>query len=83
MNIIELANESGLIYYGMGKNHAKFIHRLETFAALVAAHEREECAKKCEAARETIWGYHEEHLKAAACNVCTNLAQAIRARGTT
>ena len=83
MNIIELANESGLTYYGMGKDRARFIHYLESFAALVAAHEREECAKKCETARETIWEYHEEHLKAAACNVCTNLAQAIRARGTT
>jgi hypothetical protein len=43
--------------------------------------EREACAKKCEAVRETIWEYHEEHLKAAACNVCTHLAFAIRARG--
>jgi len=43
--------------------------------------EREACAKVCEAVRETIWEYHEEHLKAAACNVCTNLAISIRARG--
>lgn len=43
--------------------------------------EREACAKVCETAREAIWEYHEEHLKAAACNVCTNIAQAIRARG--
>ena len=47
MDIIELANESGLTYYGMGKDRAKFIHHLEAFAALVAAHEREECAKVC------------------------------------
>ena len=51
------------------------------FAKLVAAKEREACAKVCETAREAIWEYHEEHLKAAACNVCTNIAQAIRARG--
>jgi hypothetical protein len=60
---------------------------LEKFASLVEAaaraDEREACAKLCEAVRETIWEYHEEHLKAAACNVCTNLAKAIRARGTT
>jgi len=37
MNIIELANESGLTYYGMGKDRAKFIHHLENFAHLVAA----------------------------------------------
>ena len=45
MNIIELSNESGLVYYGMGKDRARFIHHLEAFAALVAAHERESCAK--------------------------------------
>jgi hypothetical protein len=48
MNIIELANDSGLVYYGMGKDRARFIHHLENFAHLVAAHEREECAKVCE-----------------------------------
>ena len=37
MNIIELANDSGLVYYGMGKDRARFIHHLENFAALVAA----------------------------------------------
>jgi len=37
MNIIELANESGLTYYGMGKDRARFIHHLENFAHLVAA----------------------------------------------
>ena len=45
MNIIELSNESGLVYYGMGKDRARFIHHLEKFAALVAAQEREACAK--------------------------------------
>jgi len=50
MNIIELANESGLTYYGMGKDRARFIHYLEVFTALVAAHEREECAKIAEIA---------------------------------
>jgi len=58
---------------------------LEIFAKLVdakaTAREREACAKVCETAREAIWEYHEEHLKAAACNVCTNIAQAIRSRG--
>ena len=82
IEVITAANDSGLVYYGMGKDRAKFIHHLQAFAVLIAAHEREACAKLCEAARETIWEYHEEHLKAAACNVCTNLAQAIRARGT-
>jgi hypothetical protein len=45
MNIIEMANESGLVYYGMGKDRAKFLHHLEAFAALIAAQEREACIK--------------------------------------
>lgn len=52
MSIIELANDSGLTYYGMGKDRAKFIHYLEAFADLVEAaaraDEREECAKLVE-----------------------------------
>jgi hypothetical protein len=48
MNIIEIANESGLTYYGMGKDRARFIHHLENFAALVAAHERKFIAEQWE-----------------------------------
>jgi hypothetical protein len=74
MNIIEMANDSGLVYYGMGKDRARFIHHLENFAHLVAAaaraDEREECAKVCETtAPSQINGYE--------------CAAAIRARGTT
>lgn len=68
MNIIELANESGLTYYGMGMDRARFIYHLEYFAALVEAaaraDEREECAKLAATPVGTI-------------------ASAIRARGTT
>ena len=73
--IIEMARESGL------ETKDGFSESVFYFAKLVAEHEREVCAKVCETAREAIWEYHEEHLKAAACNVCTNIAQAIRARG--
>jgi hypothetical protein len=77
--IIEMARQSG---WTDDLLEVSFVlPMLERFAKLVAAKEREACAKKCEAARETIWEYHEEHLKAATCNVCTNLAIAIRARG--
>ena len=48
MNTIELANESGLTYYGMGKDRARFIHHLENFANLVAAKEREAIMKSIE-----------------------------------
>ena len=43
--IIFAANDSGITYYGMGKDRAKFLHHLQAFAELVAAQEREECAK--------------------------------------
>ena len=71
MNSIELANDSGLTYYGMGKDRARFIHHLEAFAALVEAaaraDEREECAKLFD--NQNIWD--------------EEVAIAIRARGTT
>jgi hypothetical protein len=63
---------------GLDRNYTNLF---KAFAKLIATEEREACAKVCEALRETIWEYHEEHLKAAACNVCTNLAIAMRARG--
>ena len=71
MTIIELANDSGLTYYGMGKDRARFIHHLEKFAALVdaaaRADEREACAKVCdELHRDWKW----------------RAAESIRARGT-
>ena len=56
MNILELANESGLTYYGMGKDRARFIHHLENFAHLVAAQERDFIATKW----ENWYGYDKE-----------------------
>ena len=47
---------------------------IERFAALVAAHEREECAKACE---ETTFAWT-EHAYYSGCMDC---ARAIRARG--
>jgi hypothetical protein len=38
---IEMARESHLDVYGLGKSHAKFVEALERFAALVRADERE------------------------------------------
>ena len=49
--IILIADAAGLSYYGMGKDREKFIHYLEAFANLVAAAEREACAKLCDEAR--------------------------------
>jgi hypothetical protein len=53
-----------------------YTEALERFAALVAAAEREECAKVCEAERERLfWGHNVQAISA------DKLAEAIRARG--
>ena len=60
MNIIEMAREAGIHVY------PEFENAFEHFAALVAAQEREECAKVCdELHRDWKW----------------RAAEAIRARG--
>ena len=47
--IIRMAREAGAIFPADGSYHCFEIPgTLERFAALVAAHEREECAKVCE-----------------------------------
>ena len=48
-DVILMADASGLSFYGMGKDRDKFVHYLAAFANLVAAAEREACAKVCEA----------------------------------
>ena len=39
--IIEMASDSGMDLYGLGKDRYRFVHHLETFAKLVAEKERE------------------------------------------
>ena len=46
--IIEMAKESGMELYGLGKDRARFVHHLVAFTNLVAAQEREACALICE-----------------------------------
>ena len=46
--IIEMARDSGMELYGLGKDRARFVHHLEAFANLVAAKEREACANICD-----------------------------------
>ena len=54
---------------------------IEKFAALVAAEEREACAKMCEDSIDAIFEFSDEIVKETARNVCINLAKGIRARG--
>ena len=46
--IMDMARESHMDVYGLGKNHSQFEYRLEAFAALVREDEREACAKVAE-----------------------------------
>ena len=71
MNIIELAKQAGLQtdYAGVWVDDGYINDQLEAFAKLVAAHEREECAKLCDALHYEVDAY------GAQCAV------AIRARG--
>ena len=66
MNYIELAKQVG---YPI--QHEEWRKATEEFAALVAAHEREECAKLCETLELPEWPD----------KVRQPLAKAIRARG--
>jgi hypothetical protein len=45
--IIQMARDSGMELYGLGKNRERFVHHLEAFAKLVAEAEREACALLC------------------------------------
>ena len=74
--ILAMARSAGLQRTNPGEA-VEVVH----FAALVAAKEREACAKVCDKALESIWEYHSEDVKTTARNVCVNLAGGIRARG--
>ena len=74
--IIEMARQAGF-YNHMPIDETMLKH----FAKLVAAKEREACAKVCDDAIFKIWEYDPVYLKLISRTVCTNLAKAIRARG--
>jgi hypothetical protein len=70
---MELARESHMDVYGLGKDHDKFVVVLEAFAKLVREDERELCAQMCESYTDKSDSDHEAHGYACAI--------AIRARG--
>jgi len=72
---IEMARESHMDVYGLGKDHDKFVVVLEAFAKLVAAKEREACAKVCEELDKADDTVYRELSDGGVC------AAAIRARG--
>jgi hypothetical protein len=82
MNIKELAKKSGLTESnndGIRIETGYWDKELTRFAALVAAHEREECAKLCD---HVVEGKHPDDIHSDSEWAALSLAQAIRARGT-
>ena len=73
-DIIKLAREAGIEFYPSPTNDVRFclLESLARFAALVADHEREACAKVCD-----VLAVHPEY----ASDITKVAAQAIRARG--
>ena len=73
-DIIRMAREAGFEVYetDVWITDGWWTEELERFAALVAAHEREECAKVCD-----VLAVHPEY----ASDITKVAAQAIRARG--
>ena len=71
--LIDLGHKAGTLFITQFGVASVTVEWLENFAALVAAAEREACAKVCEAIDEGI----RDHEDVAAC------AAAIRARGNT
>jgi hypothetical protein len=67
---IDMARESWLDTYGLGKDHNSFVEALERFEALVRADEREACADLIEVYPEWLGD-----------NAKRDIAAAIRNRG--
>lgn len=74
MNIKELAEQAGMFY--MDYIRVDSMKQIERFAELVAAHEREECAKVCDG----LVDMHEKMNQWGQFKTAETLAQAIRAR---
>jgi len=76
--IIEMARQAG---FNHGLDDPIIYAAHERFAKLIAAKEREACAKVCDEAKANIWEFHPYAVREAANSVCVNLAATIRARG--
>jgi hypothetical protein len=79
-DIIRMARDSGMELYGFGKDREKFVHYLQEFATLVAAAEREACAKVCDG-WDFVPGGHEFTPQQLVKNVTETISHNIRARG--
>jgi hypothetical protein len=78
-DVIEMARESHLDVYGLGKDHLAFVDALQRFAVLVRKDELEACAKVCdELIAPALYGDADKSMWDVTCMDC---AAAIRNRG--
>jgi hypothetical protein len=85
-DIIRMAREAGFEFNSLGGTHTsgKLDEHLERFAALVAAAEREACARVCEAQQNAVVKDHPARIEFDPNNfMAKKCAAAIRARGNT
>ena len=81
-DIIRMADQSEIDPYDMCEDHRVGVHRLMAFAALVAAAEREACAKVCEAQENKVVQRHPARIEFDPNSIMArSCAAAIRARG--
>ena len=81
MNIIKLAQEAELLKEDGTEPYRWGVEHLEHFAELVAAAEREACAKVCEAQRDARIETHPARVEFSDNAMSLRCAAAIRARG--
>jgi hypothetical protein len=78
--IIEMARQVGLPHWYQTKEVVN-IELLEAFAKLVAAKEREACAKICKKHADVYAGFEQNPTTQSAWAACADNYDAIRARG--
>ena len=79
--IIQMARESGMELYGLGKDRARFVFHLEAFTKLVAEAEREACAEICRKHADFYAGLEPSPIAQSAWAACIDNSDTIRARG--
>jgi hypothetical protein len=68
-DVIEMARESHLDVYGLGKSHAKFVEALERFEALIRADERNRTWT------QEHWTEYERSIAAVEREACANVCE--------
>ena len=72
--IIEMARDSGMDLYGLGKDRYRFVHHLETFVKLVAAKATEEANARANASWTLMCEKMVAFEREACAKLCDGLA---------